>query len=66
MTRLWLAAAIAAVSCLAGDDVWALCPNCLGQSSWLSTTLGIVGAFLLVPFAVFFAVAITIRKLSRY
>jgi hypothetical protein len=45
--------------------VWALCPNCLGQSSSLSSTLKVVGAFLLVPPAVFFAVAIAIRRLAR-
>ena len=45
--------------------VWALCPNCLGQSSTLGAALRLVGVFLLVPPAVFFAVAIAIRKLSR-
>jgi len=44
---------------------WALCPNCLGQSSTLGAALRLVGVFLLVPPAVFFAVAIAIRKLSR-
>jgi hypothetical protein len=43
----------------------ALCPNCLGQSSTLGTALRLVGIFLLVPPAIFFAVAIAIRKLSR-
>ena len=43
----------------------ALCPNCLGQSSTLGAALRLVGIFLLVPPAVFFAVAIAIRKLSR-
>jgi hypothetical protein len=50
---------------LPGNRALALCPNCLGQSSRVATTLGLVGVFLLVPFAVFFAVAIAIRKLSR-
>jgi hypothetical protein len=44
---------------------WALCPNCLGQSPTLSPALRLVGLFLLVPAAIFFAVAIAIRKLSR-
>jgi hypothetical protein len=44
---------------------WALCPNCLGQSPTLSPALRIVGLFLLVPPAIFFAVAIAIKKLSR-
>ena len=43
----------------------ALCPNCLGQSSTLGAALRLVGIFLLVPPAVFFAVAIAIRRLSR-
>jgi hypothetical protein len=57
---------IAAAVGLAVQPAWALCPNCLGQSSRLTATLGMVGVFLLVPFAVFFAVAIAIRKLSRH
>jgi hypothetical protein len=44
---------------------WALCPNCLGQADSLSATLGLVGLFLLVPPALFFAVAIAIRRLTR-
>lgn len=44
---------------------WALCPNCLGQSSKLGAALRLVGIFLLVPPAIFFTVAIAIRKLSR-
>jgi hypothetical protein len=43
----------------------ALCPNCLGQSSTLSAALRLVGVFLLVPPAVFFAAAFAIKKLSR-
>jgi hypothetical protein len=43
----------------------ALCPNCLGQSSTLGAALRLVGIFLLVPPAIFFTVAIAIRKLSR-
>ena len=54
---LWLA--------LVARPAWALCPNCLGQSSTLGAALRLVGLFLLVPPAIFFAVAITIRKLAR-
>jgi hypothetical protein len=50
---------------LAARPVWALCPNCLGQSSTLGAALRLVGIFLLVPPAIFFAVAIAIRKLSH-
>jgi len=46
-------------------EAWALCPNCLGQEPTLSPTLGLVGLFLLVPPAVFFAVARAIRALER-
>ena len=50
---------------LAARPAAALCPNCLGQSSTLGAALRLVGIFLLVPPAIFFAVAIAIRKLSR-
>jgi hypothetical protein len=50
---------------LIARPAWALCPNCLGQSSTLGAALRLVGLFLLVPPAVFFAVAIAIRRLSR-
>jgi hypothetical protein len=56
---------VAAGLVLAARPVWALCPNCLGQSSTLGMALRLVGVFLLVPPAIFFAVAIAIRKLSR-
>jgi hypothetical protein len=49
----------------AAAPAYALCPNCLGQASTLSSTLKIIGAFLLIPPAVFFAAAIAIRRLSR-
>jgi hypothetical protein len=52
-------------SLLFATPSWALCPNCLGQSPTLSPALRIVGLFLLVPPAIFFAVAIAIQKLSR-
>ena len=42
-----------------------MCPNCLGQSETLTTSLRLVGLFLLVPPAVFFAVARAIRRLDR-
>jgi len=41
------------------------CPSCLGQSPVLGAALRLVGLFLLVPPAIFFAVAIAIRKLTR-
>ncbi|HVV52953.1 MAG TPA: hypothetical protein VHO06_25050 [Polyangia bacterium] len=53
------------VAALAPRAAWALCPNCLGQTSTLGAALRLVGLFLLVPPAVFFAVAIAIRKLAR-
>jgi hypothetical protein len=61
-----VAGVVAAVgSSLLATPSWALCPNCLGQSPTLSPALRIVGLFLLVPPAIFFAVAIAIQKLSR-
>ena len=42
-----------------------MCPSCLGQSSILSPALRLVGLFLLIPPAIFFAVTIAIRKLTR-
>ena len=59
------ALALATGLLLAARPAWALCPNCLGQSSTLGVALRLVGVFLLVPPAVFSAVAIAIRKLSR-
>jgi len=58
-------APLVAALVLATRPAWALCPNCLGQSSTLGAALRLVGIFLLVPPAIFFAVAIAIRKLSR-
>ena len=52
-------------SLLLATPGWALCPNCLGQAPTLSPALRLVGLFLLVPPAIFFAVALAIRKLSR-
>jgi len=42
-----------------------MCPNCLGQADTLSTSLRLVGLFLLLPPAVFFAVARAIRRIDR-
>ncbi|HVY38372.1 MAG TPA: hypothetical protein VHM31_10560 [Polyangia bacterium] len=58
-------AASIALSLLAARPAWALCPNCLGQTSTLGPALRLVGLFLLVPPAIFFAVTIAIRKLTR-
>jgi hypothetical protein len=61
----WRAALLSAgVAVLAASSAWALCPNCLGQSSRLGVALRLVGLFLLVPPAIFFAVAIAIRRLT--
>jgi len=54
-----------AAASLLATPAWALCPNCLGQSPTLSPALRIVGLFLLVPPAIFFAVAIAIQRLSH-
>lgn len=61
------AAAIVFVVILATSPspVWALCPNCLGQADSLSGSLRLVGLFLLLPPALFFAVAFAIRRLTR-
>lgn len=45
------------------SPAWALCPNCIQQSP--AATLRLVGLFLLVPPAVFFAVAIVVRRILR-
>lgn len=55
--------AAAATAALAAPPAWALCPNCIAQSP--SSTLRLVGLFLLVPPAVFFAVAIAVRRIMR-
>jgi hypothetical protein len=49
----------------AATPAYALCPSCLGQSPTSSPTLRLVGLFLLVPPAVFFAVTIAIRRALR-
>jgi hypothetical protein len=59
------ASATVAATLLASAPAWALCPNCLGQNQSLTPTLKIVGVFLLIPPAVFFAVARVIRRLGR-
>jgi hypothetical protein len=48
---------------LAASRAWALCPNCISQSP--ASTLPLVGLFLLVPPAIFFAVAIAVRRILR-
>jgi hypothetical protein len=55
--------AAAAIVLLAASPAWALCPNCIAQSP--ASTLRLVGLFLLVPPAVFFAVAIVVRRILR-
>ncbi|MFL5308792.1 MAG: hypothetical protein ACJ8F1_26505 [Polyangia bacterium] len=56
---------LTSLALLAARPAWALCPNCLGQTSTLGPALRLVGLFLLVPPAIFFAVSIAIRKLTR-
>jgi hypothetical protein len=63
MRRVAVAAGTAVAASLAASPAWALCPNCIAQSP--SSTLRLVGLFLLVPPAVFFAVAIAIRRILR-
>ena len=58
-----IAAAVAPVVLLPTSPAWALCPNCIAQSP--ASTLRLVGLFLLVPPAVFFAVAIAVRRILR-
>ena len=59
-------AGVAGVAVLgASARAWALCPNCLGQSAAFTTTLRLVGIFLLIPPAVFFTVALWIRRIHR-
>jgi hypothetical protein len=55
--------AVVMIVLLGASRAWALCPNCLQQSP--ASTLRLVGLFLLVPPAVFFAVAIAIRRILR-
>jgi len=55
--------ASAAIVLLGASPAWALCPNCLSQSP--PSTLRLVGLFLLVPPAVFFAVASAVRRILR-
>ena len=55
--------AVAILGLLPASRAWALCPNCIQQSP--TSTLRLVGLFLLVPPAVFFAVAIAIRRIQR-
>ena len=56
--------ALLSVGALHVTPAFALCPNCLGQSPVVSPTLKLVGIFLLVPAAVFFAAALVIRRLA--
>ena len=47
------------------SPAWGLCPNCLGQSQFLTPTLKVLGIFLLVPFVVAFVVFRAIRRACR-
>ena len=63
--RVVVAALVISLLATSPSPAWALCPNCLGQADSLTTTLRLVGLFLLVPPALFFAVAFAIRRLTR-
>lgn len=54
--------AVVAVTSLSAGQALALCPNCLGQTRAFTTTLSLVGAFLLVPFLIAF---IAFRRIRR-
>jgi hypothetical protein len=43
----------------------AACPSCVGGSNRNTTILEIVGAFMLVPFAVFYALVRVIRRAQQ-
>ena len=63
--RVVVAVLVMLLLATSASPTWALCPNCLGQADSLSATLRLVGLFLLVPPALFFAVAFAIRRLTR-
>jgi hypothetical protein len=46
-------------------SIAAACPNCVGNSDRKTTILKLVGAFMLVPFAVCYAVIRAIRRAER-
>ena len=46
-------------------SVAAACPNCVGASNRNTTILKLVGAFMLVPFGVFYSVVRVIRRAQR-
>jgi hypothetical protein len=43
----------------------AACPNCVGQSDRNTTVLKIIGAFMLVPFVIFYVVVRVIRRAQQ-
>ncbi len=57
-------AAVAAVLLFA-PAIASACPNCVGASDRNTTILKIVGAFMLVPFAVFYGVVRVIRRAQQ-
>ena len=60
-----LAVVAAAMVALSASPAAALCANCLGQNVTIPPALRVVGVFLLLPPAVFFAVTIAIRRATR-
>jgi uncharacterized membrane protein YadS len=60
-----LAVAVWVALLLAIPSVAAACPNCVGSSNRNTTILKLVGAFMLVPFIVFYAIVRVIRRAQR-
>jgi hypothetical protein len=60
-----LARAVALLLLVWAAPAAALCPNCLGQGTTNTPGLRLLGLFVLIPPAVFFAVAVAIRKMVR-
>ncbi|MES1205639.1 MAG: hypothetical protein ABUS79_06845 [Pseudomonadota bacterium] len=53
---------VGALTALVPSFAWALCPNCLGQTSALTPTLKLIGVLLLLPFVV---AALSFRAIRR-
>jgi hypothetical protein len=55
---------LVATAFLIAPSVAAACPNCVGNER-NTTILKLVGAFMLVPFGVFYAVLRTVKRAQR-
>jgi hypothetical protein len=64
-SRALVPALVALAALVDASPAGALCPNCLGQDTGSGLGLRLVGLFVLLPVAVFFTVAIAIRRLTR-